>query len=100
MSTLLGRKRLDPEGVDVALHEVAQCLINHAMPRHGALAAEGLGNDRDLPVASATGPRSRVARMLRAFVAQIQRHGLQRGEPLADDLRARHLVPRLSLSAD
>src|SRR5260221_4702885 len=85
MSKLLGRERLDLEGMDVALHEVAQRLINHSMPRHGAFAAEGFRNDGELPVA-APGRCARVARMLLAFVAQIHRDRIQRGQALADDV--------------
>src|SRR5258705_684823 len=85
MSKLLGRERLDLEGMDVALHEVAQRLINHSMPRHGTLAAEGFRNDGELPVAPA-GSRARVARMLLAFVAQIHRDRVQRGQAFADDV--------------
>src|SRR5450631_718847 len=88
MSGLLGRERLDLEGMDVALHEVAQCLINHSMSRHGVLAAKCLRDDGQLPVPAARGG-SRVARMLRAFVAQIHRYRFQRGEALADELFGR-----------
>src|SRR5258706_8115834 len=76
--------------MDVAAHEVAQRLINHSMPRHGALAAESFGNDGELPVAAAARPGARVARMLLAFVAQIQRERVQRGEPLADGVLGGH----------
>src|SRR5690348_9481532 len=47
------------------------------MPRHGALAAEGFRNDGELPVAASRGPAAGVARMLLAFVAQIQRDRMQ-----------------------
>src|SRR5471030_383740 len=83
MSGLLGRGRLDLEGMDVALHEVAQRLINHSMSRHGVPAAEGLRNDGELPVSASRGGAG-VARMLRAFVAQIHRHRIQRGQALED----------------
>src|SRR5476649_716352 len=85
MSELLGRGRLDLEGMDVALHEVAQRLINHSMSRHGVPAAKGFRNDGELPVSAARGGAG-VARMLRAFVAQIHRHRIQRGQALADEL--------------
>src|SRR6185436_10457351 len=78
-SSLVGRERLDLQGMDVPFHEVAQRLINHSMPRHGALAAEGLRNYGEAPVAASRRPRTRVAGMLRAFVLQFQR---QRGERL------------------
>ena len=51
---MLGRGRLDPEGMDIAVHEVAQRLIDHSVPGHRALAAEGLGNNVQLPVRAAT----------------------------------------------
>src|SRR5471030_1705473 len=84
MSGLLGRERLDLEGMDVALHEVAQRLINHSMPRHGVLAVECRRYDGELPVSAARGGAG-VARMLRAFVAQIHRDRGERGKALADD---------------
>src|SRR5512145_2082940 len=83
MSTLVGRGRLDLEGVDVPFHEVAQRLINHSMPRHGAQAAEGLRNDGEPPVAAPGGAGAGVARMLRAFVLEVECERAQRGEPLA-----------------
>src|SRR5260221_6201559 len=91
-----GRGRLDLEGMDVALHEVAQRLINHSVPGHGAFSAEGFRNDGEPPVAAA-GSGARVARMLLAFVAQIHRDRLQRAQALADDLcgRAHYAHARL-----
>src|SRR5512134_1826782 len=83
-SVLLGRERLDLEGMDVPFHEVAQRLINHSMPRHGALAAEGFRNDGELPVAAAGGPRTRMAFVLRAFVHQLDPRRLQRRELVTD----------------
>src|ERR1700687_3701463 len=84
-STLLGRERLDLKGVNVAFHEVAQCLINHSMPGHGALAAEGFRNDGELPVTS-SGRRPGVARMLRAFVVQLECDGGEHREALPNRL--------------
>src|SRR5688572_3289251 len=69
--------------MDVPFHEVAQRLINHSMPRHGALAAEGFRNDGEPPVAAPRGPRTGVARMLRALVLDFQREWLEHGQPLA-----------------
>src|SRR5436190_18739651 len=68
--------------MDVPFHEVAQRLINHSMPRHGALAAEGFRNYREMPGAAPGGSAARVARMLLAFVAQFQRYRRERCEPL------------------
>src|SRR5688572_1626725 len=69
--------------MDVPFHEVAQRLINHSMPRHGVLAAEGFRNDGEPPVAPAGGARTRVPLMLRALVLQLQRERLQRREAIA-----------------
>src|SRR5688572_22835616 len=69
--------------MDVPFHEVAQRLINHSMPGHRRLAAEGFRNDGELPVAAPRGPRSGVARMLLAFIAQIQRDRVQARELFA-----------------
>src|SRR5262245_32867544 len=66
--------------MDVPFHEVAQRLINHSMPRHGVLAAEGFRNDGELPVAAPRRPRTGVARMLPAFVAQFQSDRREGGE--------------------
>src|SRR5687768_5239582 len=71
--------------MDVPFHEVAQRLINHSMPRHRRLAAEGLRNDREPPVAAARGARTGVTRMLCAFVLELQRERLKRREALAND---------------
>jgi len=87
---MLGRGRLDPEGMDIAVHEVAQRLIDHSVPGHRALAAEGLGNNVQLPVRAATRTVAGVAGMLLAFIAQIQHDRIQRLQLFADDLLARH----------
>ena len=87
---MLGRGRLDPEGMDIAVHEVAQRLIDHSVPGHRALAAEGLGNNVQLPVGAATRTVAGVAGMLLAFIAQIQHDRIQRLQLFADDLLARH----------
>src|SRR3954471_8468556 len=78
------RSRVDAKGMDVPFHEVAQCLINHSMARHGVLAPERFGLDRELPVAAAGGPGSGVAGMLPAFVLQLQDRGPQRRQPFPD----------------
>src|SRR3954469_23952656 len=94
------RSRVDAKGVDVPFHEVAQCLINHSMARHGVLAPERFGLDRELPVAAAGGPRSRVPRMLPAFVLQFESRGPQRRQPFADGVLDRvHGVSYPSLKA-
>src|SRR3982751_5275049 len=92
MSRMLGRGRLDPEGMDIAVHEVAQRLIDHSVPRHRGLAAERFGNNVQLPVRAAARAMPGVAGMLLAFVAQIQRDRVQPLQSLADDLLARHHV--------
>ena len=87
---MLGRGRLDPEGMDIAVHEVAQRLIDHSVPRYRALAAERFGNNVQLPVRAAARAMPGVAGMLLAFIAQIQHDRIQRLQLFADDLLARH----------
>src|SRR5688572_28119023 len=69
--------------MDVPFHEVAQRLINHSMPRHGGLAAEGFRNDGEPPVAAPGGARPGVARVLRALVLDLEGERLEGGELLA-----------------
>lgn len=67
--------------MNLALHQIAEGLINQAVARDGCFAGELPRNDGELIVPT-TARRAGVAGMLRAIVDDVQAVGLQTPQPL------------------
>lgn len=83
MIGLVGRKGLDGQSVDRALHHVAERGVNHTMTRQRAVATETIGNHAQPEVAATTASPC-VSGMKMAFVVNVERNRLEAREALTD----------------
>src|SRR5262249_44854787 len=72
----------DRERVDRIVHEIAERLIHHAVPRDNRLSGKARRDDGEAPVGAAALPVACMAAMRFAFVDQLELQRLQRGAAL------------------
>ena len=79
----LGWLDLDGQGVDVPVHQVAECIVNHPVAGHRVFAGEGRGGDGQPEVLAARSGTG-VTGVEGAVVDQLELRRGKHGEALLD----------------